>query len=148
MWEINNNEQIVSFLLSVMLGTASCLIYDIIRARRKIVKPPVISVLVTDLVCFISGAFFCFCFLLAYTAGEPRVYVFIGIAFGFAVCRRTLSRFVFKMFLRFFRAVNNKKIKISGTYKKCLVFFDCKSDEFFRKTAVFIKNCKKGEKNS
>jgi len=91
MWEINNTNQVFSFLLSVVLGGMFCLFFDLFRALRKALPHSAIAVFAEDVFFFTACAPITFCFLLATTNGEIRFYVLVGISIGFLITNFTVS---------------------------------------------------------
>lgn len=98
MWEIDNTNQIITFLLSLCQGAVFCLLYDLIRAARKVCFNSFWSVFVTDIFVCILYAFGTFIFLIARTNGEIRGFVLVGETLGFVVFRITFSRLLFPIF--------------------------------------------------
>ena len=108
MWEINNLSQLLGFIYSAALGGIYCLVYDVLRALRAEIKFGTAAVFLSDILYSLVCAAACFCFLLAVTAGEPRMFVFAGAAVGFLVIRLTLSKlwfFILSLALRAARFV-------------------------------------------
>lgn len=95
MWEIDINDQAITFLLSLCLGCVQCAIYDVLRAIRKIAINSFFAVLLTDVFLWIIYAFITFVFLISRTNGEIRGYVLIGELTGFCVFRVSLSKLLF-----------------------------------------------------
>lgn len=92
MWEIDNLLQVINFARSLCLGIILCLIYDVIRAFRKLFEFSSINVFFQDVVFSLFSAFTIFTFLLSVTNGELRGFVFVSIAVGFIASRLTISR--------------------------------------------------------
>ncbi len=91
----------INFARSVVLGILFCLIYDIFRAFRKVIKYSPVSIFFQDLVYSLAIAFVTFTFLLSVTNGELRGFVFVGIGIGFIISRVSLSIVI----VRFFKLV-------------------------------------------
>ena len=132
MWEINNSFQAVSFLYSVTVGVIFCLLYDILRALRKLLSPPAVTVFLQDIFYFVIISFLTFLFLMAVSNGEIRAYVIIGIALGFAACFFTLSRFWVKALYYIFKLLNGISEKTIDILNRFLSFTHHK-----------VKNCVK-----
>ena len=122
MWEINNSFQAVSFLYSVAAGVIFCLLYDILRTLRKLLSPPAVNVFFQDIFYFVIISFLTFLFLMAVSNGEIRAYVIIGMAFGFAACFFTLSRFWVKALYFIFKLLNSISEKIIDILNRFLSF--------------------------
>lgn len=100
MWEISNLSQLTGFAYSALFGCAFCLVYDILRAVRAVVKQGVWTIFAEDIIYAVLCSPAAFCLLLAVTGGELRIFVFFGLACGFTVFRLTLSRFFLFVFKR------------------------------------------------
>ena len=86
MWEIDNNFQLISFLISCGVGVIYCLVYDILRAVRKSTNVTDGMVFLQDIVYFIIISITTFMLLTALSNGEIRSYVIIGLMLGFLLC--------------------------------------------------------------
>ncbi len=95
MWEINIGNQTLSFLLSMCLGCLMCVLYDIIRAVRKVCLNSFWAVLFTDVFLWVFYAVITFIFLMSRTNGEIRGYILLGELLGFVAFRISLSRLIF-----------------------------------------------------
>ena len=104
MWEIDNLSQVLGFLYSAALGCVYCIFYDALRALRAEIKLGTFAVFVSDVLYSLFCAIICFCFLLAVTGGQPRAFVFVGAAAGFAAMRLTVSRIFFFIFSKIIRS--------------------------------------------
>lgn len=91
MWEINLNGQIKTFLLSLVIGVAFCILFDILNIIEEKLYFSKAAVFVTDILLFTGFAFFEFCFFLATENGEIRAFVFVGEIIGFYLCKKTLA---------------------------------------------------------
>ncbi len=132
------SNQVATFLWSLLLGVAMCMVYDILRALHKVSVKGFFEVLLSDLLFWCLWALITFSFLVLRCKGEVRGYVLFGQAVGFVAARLTVSRVVFPFFtacLRFFSRIFTafgkklhgllriveKNIKKSLKYlKKCL----------------------------
>ncbi len=94
MWEISNNNQITTFVLSLLLGCIFCLSYDILRALRKVCLNSFIAVNICDILYWIIYAFVTFIFLIARTNGEIRGFVLFGELIGFVLFRVSISKYI------------------------------------------------------
>lgn len=147
MWEISNYNQIISFLLSLCLGGAFCLLYDIVRALRKVCLNSFFAITITDMLLWGIYAIITFLFLIVTTKGEIRAYVLVGEFFGFILVRITISKIVYKL-------LGFVIVKISTIIRKLEEFFELiytKFEKFILKmlkcSFEFIKSVKKLLKN-
>lgn len=91
MWEIDFAKQILTFLMSIILGGIFCLIYDLFHLPVRRVGASAVAVFAVDIFYFIFIAVINFCFLLVRCNGEVRGYVLFGEIMGFYICKKTLS---------------------------------------------------------
>lgn len=124
MWEISNYNQLISFILSLCLGALFCLVYDVVRAIRRVCLNSFWAVTLGDILLWIFYAIITFIFLIVKTNGELRGYIFICEFFGFILFRVSCSKFVYKIFSFIF-------IRIS--------FFKRKTETFFGKIYTKIE---------
>lgn len=127
MWEISVNNQIITFLLSIVLGFLICALYDIFRSLRKIGLNSFAATFVEDILFWIVSAFITFLFLLSRTNGEPRGYVLLAALLGFLVFRSLFSGFLIIVLTFLFRT-------ILKTYRFIYVWFY----RFWDKTAYLL----------
>lgn len=130
MWEINNSLQLLSFARALILGIIICLIYDILRACRKIYNYSTVSIFLQDIIFSVIMAFSVFLFLLSVTNGEMRGFVLIGLALGFIFSRLSVSRLWFR-FLKWLLSII--KYAFSWVSKSFYRGFD-----FLRKNILFF----------
>ena len=91
--------QLKVFGLSIVLGVAFCLFYDLFRALHiKLVKS-FVAVFVTDVLYWLILFPVTHSFLLLFCKGNVRAYVLFGILIGFVCCRLTLSKPFLKILL-------------------------------------------------
>ena len=147
MWEIENNQQVFSFVISVIFGVGYCLFYDVFRSCRRVFKSNTAAVFFGDIIFFVIIAFVTYLLLLALCSGELRGYMFFGILLGSVVCNLTLSRLTLKLFpfiignflkvflllKNIFTALNSKILRLIS---KVTAFFV----NFFKKSTKYLKN--------
>ncbi len=98
---INTDNQVFTFLWSLVLGVAMCLAYDVIRAFHKVSVKGFFEVMLLDLLFWGAWSLITFSFLILRCKGEVRAYVLFGQAIGFIIARISVS----KLFYRFFTFV-------------------------------------------
>ena len=147
MWEISNNNQIITFALSIALGGIFCLLYDVIRAVRKVGFNTALAVNFSDIIIWIVFAFGTFIFLMARTNGEIRGYALLGEAIGFFIMRISFSKIWFKILSWFLIKTANIKRKIDRHFytftakveKRLLKGVKC-VPKLFKSVKKFLKN--------
>lgn len=105
MWEINNQNQIITFLLSLCLGALCCALYDIVRAMRKVCLNSLLAITVGDILLWIFYAFITFIFLMSRTNGEIRGYVLFAELLGFVFFRISVSKVIYWFFNFIFQKI-------------------------------------------
>ena len=109
MWEINLSEQIYTFLLSLIVGSALCLFYDTLREAEKQIRMSKRAVFFVDVIFFALAGLFDFCFFLVRCNGDIRGFVFVGQFIGFVIFRAALSRFYGILLLVIFKLIKALK---------------------------------------
>lgn len=143
MWEINSSEQIITFLLSICFGVGYSFLYDIFKSVRMVHTGGKISIFFEDIVYSVIITFLTFCLCILRTNGQPRMFLFIGLAIGFFIIRHLLSTpfcFALSWFLRFFIKI---KTIVFSVLRVTFLKIGRKTIEIFKK---FIKTLKKGLK--
>jgi len=148
MWEINAYNQTVSFVLSLGLGAMFCILYDIIRAMRKVCLNTFWSVFFTDILIWLIYAFATFIFLVARTNGEIRGYILVGEFLGFALFRISISRFLFSVLSLVFVKTAAVKKAISSCVSKFYIKFETLGLKVWQGLSKFFKSVKKLLKNT
>ena len=148
MWEISNNNQIITFVLSIALGGVFCLLYDVVRAIRKVGLNSTFAVNVSDILIWVVFAFATFIFLMARTNGEIRGYVLCGELLGFVLMRISISKVLYKLLLVIFLKITSVKRKID----RCFYTFVIKVEKRLLKELKYVpkifKSIKKFLKNT
>lgn len=140
MWEISNNTQFFSFWIAALFGVIYCLFYDVFRALRKTAVFSAVAIFFQDIIYFLIIAIVTFMLMLAFTDGEIRAYILVGILLGFLVCNFTISHF-FKKFLNFLFALILKGFNaFCKGFSRSLEFIFRKIGEF---CSFLLKNFKK-----
>lgn len=122
MWEISLNSQLTNFLYSVILGLFAAVFYDIIKGFRIARGNSFLNTFLLDLLYFLLFTPVLFCFLIATTNGQLRGYILIGVIVGFLLFRYTISKFLFKWYLKILK----KFFKLAVLFNaKINLFFDC-----------------------
>lgn len=105
---INTDNQVVTFLWSLVLGVAMCLAYDIVRAFHKVSVKGFFEVMLLDLLFWGTWSLITFSFLVLRCKGEVRAYVLFGQAVGFIITRISISKLfyhIFTLVLKVFRRI-------------------------------------------
>ena len=119
MWEINLSDQATTFLLSLFLGVAFCLVFDLTRGLRLFGLNSKAAVFLTDIIYFLLVSFVNFCFFLTRESGQVRGYVFAGEIAGFFLFRLTLSKSVMAIIAFLYKAyagVKSRMIKVKTKF--------------------------------
>lgn len=113
---------------SILLGIAMAVVYDVFRILRTAFHHNTIALSTEDLLFFICIIFPVFNFTLKINNGVFRVYLVLGVIFGFMVYRETLGRFIVWLLgnliskickiLNFILKKNRDTIKIKDNTKK------------------------------
>lgn len=134
-------DQTEIFLYALGFGFPLGILYDIFRIPRMIISWSKGFILFLDLFYFAVCTFLTFCFVLTVDSGRIRIYVAAGeilgwlvYYFSFGAIAMRVSNAVVSAFKRVFSAAAKPVRRISG--------------KISRKTACFIKFCKKNIRKS
>ena len=148
MWEISAYNQTISFVLSLCLGALFCVLYDVVRAIRKVCLNSFWAVFFTDILIWLLYAFVTFIFLVARTNGEIRGYILVGELGGFILFRISISRLLFSaVCFVFIKAVAVKRM-ISGCIRRFYIKIDDLGFKIWQGLSKFLKSVKKLLKNT
>ncbi len=147
MWEIKNNQQIVSFAASCLFGLFYCLFYDVFRSCRRVKRYSTAAVFFQDITFFLIIAVTTFLLLLAFCNGELRGYMFFGILLGGVVCNFTVSRifipaltFILKRFAWLFGKIKWLVRWLLAHFCRIVKRVWQKIEKFLKKTGKYLKN--------
>lgn len=138
---------VITLLLSMLLGVVFCLFYDIFRILRIAVRCSVSSIFFQDIIFFIFTALLTFSIMLVRTYGEIRWFILIGELSGFILCRFSISRLLISIseqIIKGVRAVILVINKIIAPIKKLLSYLMSKVKSFssnLQKKAAKISKC-------
>lgn len=132
---INTNEQVLTFVLSIGLGFLFCLVYDILRVFHKLWLKGFFEVLVSDLLFWFVLSVVTFCFLIIRCQGSVRAFVLFGQVVGFLVARLTVSG----LFVRGLTAVFTIISKCLRRFGEAIGKFMSKCEKNFKKMLNYVK---------
>ncbi len=145
MWEVDSSAQIITFLISLLIGAVFSVIYDIFKSVRVCFRCNKVSVFFQDILFSIICTFITFCLCILQTKGQPRAFVLFAIAVGFFVMRMLLSRFFVFIFCAILRFILKIKRRVDSVLKAIFYKISKKCVEMFKK---FQKKIKKGLKGA
>lgn len=111
--------QTYSFLLSLCLGSAFCVVYDFLSAVRKFRFNGTVATFITDILFWLFAAMVTYCFLLLTVKGQVRFFVIFGIFASFLLTRVVVSKVVFKVFVNimtFFDTILHTSSKFASKF--------------------------------
>lgn len=89
--------QIYTFLLSIALGTAVGVVYDMFRAFRRAIPCRKISVFFQDVIFWLIACIIFFCFSLIRCEGQIRFFALLGMFSGFTLWIMTVGKYAHKL---------------------------------------------------
>lgn len=114
MWEIDIGYQMLGLIWSLPLGIATAFLYDILRAFNKSFKPKVVTVLILDILYWLTLTVIYFMFFMVFSNGQIRLYVFFGTIAGFIFSRLTFSKIFLFIFTQIFKLLKLLCRKLRG----------------------------------
>lgn len=131
------------FLMAAGHGAMLALIYDFLRALRRVIPHSMSAVSAEDFLFWIAAGFLTFCLLFLETDGEIRGYVAVGIALGtalylqiFSTYVRTVLTAVFGFWRDMFKVLCFPVRKLSGFLARI-------REKLFRSAVVFWRKMRK-----
>lgn len=135
MWEINNTQQLLSFLISLLFGVGFGLYYAFFKAVRRSFHHTVWAIFLEDIFFFFSVAVITFLLMLALSAGEIRFFILLGILIGFCVFYFTLAERLSAVLAFIIKAVHSLLKVVFSFLKRIFNFLG----KIVLKTARFCK---------
>ena len=89
--------QIYTFLLSIALGAAVGVVYDMFRAFRRAIPCRKISVFFQDVIFWLIACIVFFCFSLIRCEGQIRFFALLGMFSGFTLWIMTVGKYAHKL---------------------------------------------------
>ena len=89
--------QIYTFLLSIALGAAVGVVYDMFRAFRRAIPCRKISVFFQDVIFWLIACIVFFCFSLIRCGGQIRFFALLGMFSGFTLWIMTVGKYAHKL---------------------------------------------------
>lgn len=86
--------QLISFVIYIFIGSALGILFDFFRAIRKSIKHSNIATYIEDIIYVIISFFIVTFALQIISDGELRFYIFIGILIGIIICFLLLSKYL------------------------------------------------------
>lgn len=146
MWDTTISLQPKIFCYSLIFGIFISVFFDLFRSLRRINNYSDLQVFFQDIGFFIIVTPAVFIFLLAYTYGILRAFVFSGLILGFIAWRITVSRYfvlllswILGLFKRF---ISEFSRKVSSISDKVILFLHENVKKFLKivkKAAIFRK---------
>lgn len=136
--------QTLTFLLSMVMGMVLCVIFDVFRIIRIMIKPTVLSALWQDVLFWLIAAVLTYCLLLVQCSGEIRGFVLFGELIGFVLCRMTVSALLIRVASAVIKAI---KICLSAIRRAIVIPIIEKVKLFGQQLLKILKFFKKVSQN-
>lgn len=133
---VDNNTQIISFLISLLAGALYCFFYDFFRVWRKLNRTGAIAVFIQDIIYFIIIAITTFILMLAFSKGHIRFYIIFGITGGFTLYNFTVSKTLRGVFEKIFTFLGKIARQILLTFRRIKGLISSK----MKKLLYFLQN--------
>lgn len=111
MWEIDIGVQSTGLLWAVLLGVASAVLYNALRAVNKVFCPNGVVVFFMDVFYWLILTLAFFIYFMVFTNGQVRLFAFFGALAGFIfsfLCFSKIFLVLFSRILLVFKFVLNK----------------------------------------
>ncbi|MBQ8731741.1 MAG: spore cortex biosynthesis protein YabQ [Oscillospiraceae bacterium] len=149
--EISVHQQLIDFLLSMVLGGMICLVFDGFRILRRGIPHHFIAVLGEDLLTFCIASAASYLFMMTASSGEVRLYILLGELLGFILWRLTLGdllvRFFGKIAATVWGWIRRGVLALWKTIRKISAHFKQKRNISRKKSEKRPKKPRKNQKN-
>lgn len=136
---VNSNFQLLSIIVSFLLGLGFAFLYDFVKGWRRVKKSSRLAVLFQDVVYFFLISLVTFLFLLAFSKGQIRAYVLLPIFLGFVVWSALISKCICRILVKIISF-------IFEIFRKLKLFFEKYLARIFEGIKKIVKNAKKIQK--
>ncbi len=137
---IDSNADFITFLISIIVGIALSILYDIFKSFRKAFKCSALNIVFQDILFSFISAIVTYTLLFVRVYGEIRLFVLIAVFFGAIFERKTVSKHIVKFFYKvlriikrilfvlnsLFRNLSNRFYSFTGKIKEKFVKISCK----------------------
>lgn len=89
--------QLISFVIYIAIGSSLGVIFDFFRAFRKSIKHSNIATYIEDIIYVIIAFLIVVVALQIFSDGELRFYIFLGILIGFVIYFALISKYLLKV---------------------------------------------------
>ncbi len=110
--------QLIGLAVTVLTGVITGVSFDLYRVARWAFRPGRAVTAICDVVFWLFAATVVFAFLLAYSWGEVRFYMFVGFAMGFGIYRMVLGRHVVGGAVSTYKYAQHTRRKMVVGYKE------------------------------
>lgn len=94
---INATQQLFNLLIFSLTGALIGILFDIFRILRKTFKTPDFITYIEDILFWILTGVILLFTIFTFNNGEIRIYIFIGLIFGFIMYLLTISKYLVKL---------------------------------------------------
>ncbi len=100
------NTEFNVFLVFVLLGIIISFLFDFFRILRRVYKTPDFITILEDIVFWIISGIIILSGIFILNEGKIRAYLFLGLFAGITIYIITLSKFITKIGIIFFKSIN------------------------------------------
>lgn len=94
---INVNQQLFNFFIFTFSGVVIGILFDGFRILRKTFKTPDLITYIEDILFWILSGIILLFTIFKFNNGEIRIYIFLGLIFGFILYLLTISKYFVKL---------------------------------------------------
>ena len=123
MWEISNSHQLISFLISLLFGVCYAVLYTLFKAVRRAFRHTSFAIFLEDIIFFQIISFITFLLFLAFSSGEIRFFMLLGIFLGFAAFYFTLADILSRALAYVLRLISRVYRWFSSLFSAVFGFF-------------------------
>ncbi|MBQ7129049.1 MAG: spore cortex biosynthesis protein YabQ [Clostridia bacterium] len=120
---INSNADLITFLLSIIVGIGMAVIYDLFKSMRKAFKFSVVSIVFQDIIYSVIAAIITFTLLFIRVYGEIRWFVLFAELFGAVLERKIISKVLVKSIYKILKQIYKVFICLKRLFERLSIKF-------------------------
>lgn len=132
---VSITDQIYIFYTLIILGMLLCILFDFLRALKKVLFRKKVWSYVFDIIFWIIASIVTFIHIKSRNYGILRAYILYGEIFGFIIYKKVIKNTIFFLFVRFFNFILKLFVPIVNMFD----FISKKINNFFKILYNFFK---------
>ncbi|NLS44905.1 MAG: spore cortex biosynthesis protein YabQ [Firmicutes bacterium] len=110
--------QLIELGVTALAGVIMGILFDLYRVARWALRPGKVITVICDIIFWLLATTVVFIFLVTYSWGDVRFYMFVGFAAGFCIYRAIFGRHVVGSAVSTYEHVQNVRKKVIIGYRE------------------------------